>query len=121
MSEFSEQREVVAWFRKTWPEHAMSIRLSMNGINLGGGVKAARIIKQMKSQGMVVGESDLALLLPKGGYGCLLIEHKSEEDTNGASESQLDYAGYHNMIGNLAVFTKGVDDMKKVIQEYMGL
>ena len=74
----------------------------------------------MKSQGMVLGESDLCLAIPKGGYGCLMIEHKSGDDVKGPTEKQIDYAGYHNLIGNRAVFTKGVEELKDAIREYMG-
>lgn len=121
MNEWQEQRIGIKWFRETWPEHAQSIRLSLNGVNLGGSKKAAIMINQLKAQGMVIGESDLCLALPKGGYGCLMIEHKSLEDKNGAKDSQIDYAEYHNSVGNKAVFTKGVEELKEAIREYMGL
>ena len=118
-SEFEEQREVVAWFREKWPQHAKSLRLSLNGLNLGGGKKAAMIINQIKSQGAVLGEADLVILLPRNGYGALVIEHKAENDKKGPSEAQLDYLGYHNMIGNKALVTKGITQFREAIQEYM--
>ena len=119
MTEFEEQREVVAWFRETYPKHAKSLRLSLNGLNLGGGKKAAMIINQIKSQGAVLGEADLVILLPRMGYGSLVIEHKAENDKKGPSDEQLDYIGYHNLIGNRAIVTKGVDQFKDAIREYM--
>ena len=119
LSEFEEQKQVVAWFKEKWPQHAKSLRLSLNGLNLGGGKKAAMMINQIKSQGAVIGEADLAILLPKGGHGCLIIEHKALHATVGATVNQLDYIGYHNLIGNRALVTKGVVDMKAAITEYM--
>ena len=118
-TEFEEQREVVAWFREKWPQHQKSLRLSLNGLNLGGGKKAAMIINQIKSQGAVLGEADLVILLPRMGYGALVIEHKAENDKKGPSDEQLDYIGYHNMIGNKALITKGVQKFKDAILEYM--
>jgi hypothetical protein len=118
-TEFEEQREVVAWFREKWPQHQKSLRLSLNGLNLGGGKKAAMIINQIKSQGAVLGEADLVILLPRMGYGALVIEHKAENDKKGPSDEQLDYIGYHNMIGNKALVTKGVQKFKDAILEYM--
>jgi hypothetical protein len=118
-TEFEEQREVVAWFREKWPQHQKSLRLSLNGLNLGGGKKAAMIINQIKSQGAVLGEADLVILMPRMGYGALVIEHKAENDKKGPSDEQLDYIGYHNMIGNKALVTKGVQQFKDAILEYM--
>jgi len=120
VNEWQEQREVIKWFREKWPEHEKSIRLSLNGINLGGGKRAAIMISQMKAQGMVLGESDLCIALPKGGFGCLMIEHKSAIDKKGPTDDQIDYAKYHNQIGNKAVFTKGILDLKDIILDYMG-
>lgn len=119
MSEWSEQREAIIWFRETYPAHVQSIRLSLNGINLGGGVRAARMINQMKAQGLVLGESDLLIALPKGGYGCLIIEHKSGTETKGATDAQLDYVDYHNSCGNKALITRGIEQLKDAIREYM--
>lgn len=119
MTEAQEQKEVVAWFRERWPQHQQALRLSLNGLNFGSGRKAAKMINYIKSQGAVKGEADLAILLPRKGYGCLVIEHKAKYDTRRPDQDQLDYIGYHNHIGNLAVVTKGVEDMKSVILDYM--
>lgn len=119
MSEWQEQREAIIWFRETYPAHVQSIRLSLNGINLGGGVRAARMVNQMRAQGLVLGESDLCFAIPKGGYGCLIIEHKSAEDKKGPTDGQLEYIDYHNACGNKALVTKGLDQLKDAIREYM--
>ena len=122
MSEWTEQKEAVDWFKATWPEHEKSIRLSLNGINLGGGKKAAMIINQAKAQGLVLGESDLAILLPRGGFGSLLIEHKADGSGHNVSDIQQDYLDYHNDIaGNCAVSTKGLPALMAAILAYMRL
>jgi len=121
LSEWSEQRDAIIWFKERWPQHDKCIRLSLNGINLGGGKRAAMMINQMKAQGMVIGESDLCLAISRGYYGCLMIEHKSTEDKSAPKKEQLEYAEYHNSNGNLAVFTKGLEELKQAITEYMEL
>ena len=119
MSEWTEQREAIAWFKNKWPQHEKAIRISSTGINLGGGKKAAMLINQAKAQGLVIGEADIAILLPRGGYGCLLIEHKAEDSAHNLSGAQVDYLEYHNGHGNCAVSTRGVDALKAVISQYM--
>lgn len=121
MSEWKEQRDVVKWFKEKWPEAASALRISLNGLNLGGGKKAAIMISQMKSQGMVVGEADIAILIPKSPYGCLLLEHKASDSAHKLSIEQAEYLDYHNSIGNCAVSTRGVEAAKAAITTYMHL
>ena len=121
MSEAAEQRELVKWFRETWPEHEKSLRVSMSGMNYGSGQRGAMLARHVKSQGVVKGEADIAILLKRGEFGCMVIEHKSDEAMRGATEAQLEYIRYHNEIGNCAVVTKGVDMAKFAIQQYMEL
>ena len=66
MSEAAEQRELVKWFRETYPQYAMSMRVSMSGLNYGSGKRGAILAKHVKSQGIVAGDSDIAILLPRG-------------------------------------------------------
>jgi hypothetical protein len=121
MSESAEQKEVVAWFRAKYPEHAMSLRVSQSGGHRGKGKSAAIRIAKAKGQGEVKGEADIGILLPKGGYGCLLVEHKGEGMAHTLNESQALYLDYHNRIGNCAVSTRGVDALKAAILLYMSL
>ena len=119
MTEAQEQKEIVAWFVATYPEYAKSIRVSMSGINLGGGRNAAIMINYMKAQGMVKGESDIAILIARGGYGCLVLEHKAEGQTHKLTEDQQDYLDYHTSVGNMAVSTRGVSMATAAIETYM--
>ena len=120
MSEAAEQKEIVAWFRAAYPEYASSLRVSLAGLNFGSGSRAARMVNHVRSQGIVEGESDIALLLPRGGFGALLIEHKADGSKHTTSEAQLEYIRHHNAIGNCAVVTRGVEFAKAAIQQYMG-
>ena len=119
MSEWHEQREIIQWFKEIWPEHAYSIRVSMNGLNLGGGRKAAIMVNQMRAQGMIDGEADIAILLPRRDFGSLLLEHKAEDSPHRLSESQEKYLDYHNNVGNCAVSSRGIDAAKAAIITYM--
>lgn len=120
-NEWHEQRTIVAWYRKLWPQHERSLRVSMNGLNFGGGQKAARMISQMRAQGMVEGESDIAIMLPRQRYGGLILEHKALGSKHDLTQGQRDYLDYHQKIGNRALMTRGVEQAKEVIAEYMAL
>lgn len=123
MSEAEEHKAIVAWFRETYPEYAMSLRVSTNGMHRGKGKRAHISMAKAKGQGAVVGEADIAILLPRGGFGSLLIEHKADEAMRGATKAQLDYIDYHNSpkVKNCACVTKGIGMAKKAITQYMEL
>lgn len=118
-NEWQEQRTIVAWYKEQWPEHTQALRVSMNGLNLGGGRKAAIMISQMRAQGMIDGEADIAILLPRGGYGSLIIEHKADESAHTVSDAQAAYLDYHLEAGNCALSTRGIEEAKMAIKNYM--
>lgn len=91
----------------------------MSGLNYGSGKRGAIMARHVRSQGVVRGEADIAILLPRLGFGSLLIEHKAHDAMHQATEKQLEYIRYHNAIGNCACVTKGVDMAKAAITQYM--
>ena len=121
MSEATEQREIVKWFREVYPNYKRCLRVSNGGVNFGYGSRAARKYRQMQSQGYVPGESDIAILVRRGDYGCFLMEYKSGEGQWKATDAQQQYVDFHNVIGNCAVICKGVDAAKAAITQYMAL
>lgn len=121
MSEAAEQMEIVAWFRAEYPEYARCLRVSLAGLNFGSGAKAGRMAAWVRSQGITAGESDIAVLLKRGEFGSLLIEHKAGDGNHKTSDAQLGYIQFHNAVGNCAVVTKGVDMAKAAIRQYMGV
>jgi len=121
MSETREHKDAVAWFRGKYPEHSSSIRVSLMGLNFGSGAKAARMMNHIKSMGGVVGESDIAISIPKGGFGSLILEHKGAGQPHKLSDKQELYLDYHEGIGNCAVSTRGLEAFKAAIEDYMGL
>jgi len=121
MSEGTEQREIVKWYRETYPEYARSLRISQTGGHIGKGKSAAIRNAHSRSMGRVDGESDIAILLPRGPYGCFLMEYKASDGLYKATKKQEDYLEYHLTVGNLAVLCRGVDVAKAAITQYMEL
>jgi hypothetical protein len=122
VSEAREQAEFVKWFRKSHPQHAKALRASMAGLTFAGGGKWGAIMwNKMKAQGLVKGEPDLAILLPRGGYGALLIEHKGEGMARKLTDEQQEHLEYHNAHGNKAVQTRGLDELKQTVEAYLAL
>ena len=119
MSETAEQKDIVKWFRETWPEHRRSIRVSLAGLNFGSGPRAARMVNHVRAQGVEEGEADIVIALPKGGFGSLVIEHKKDDARRGVTDEHFVYIRYHNRIGNCAVVTKGIEMAKLAIIQYM--
>lgn len=119
MSETKEQIEVSKWFVRRWPEHAHSLRPSMNGLSRRGRAGAV-LWASMRALGASKGNLDFAILVPKGGYGCFLSEHKGEGQTHKLTEEQAEQVEYNNRVGNCAVVTRGVEALKAAIEQYMG-
>ena len=119
MTETEEVREFVQWFTENRPQHVRSLRVSMSGMNLGGGKKAAIMVKHMRSQGVQPGESDLLIALARGEYHTLVIEHKALDSKHPLSDEQRAYLRYHQDQGNMAVSTKGLAALQTVVQIYM--
>lgn len=118
MTEAKEQSEFVAWFKECWPEHVKSLRCSMNGLPRHGR-QGAILWNIMKGLGVQKGEPDIAILLPKGGYGAFLAEHKRGNGTHKITPEQFEQLEYHESIGNYAISTRGLDELKKSVMEYM--
>ena len=121
MTESSEQRAIVAWFREKYSEHSSALRVSPGGFDFGYGAKAARKYRQMQSQGFQKGESDLVICLPRGGFGSLIIEHKGADQARKLTAEQSEYLEYHRRIGNMAECTRGIEEAQRVIESYMSL
>lgn len=120
MTEGQEQSEAVKWFRATYPEHAQALRVSGNVIPRTG-KRAAQSYARHKAMGGVKGESDLAILIPRGEFGCLLIEHKGADQPRKLTAEQLEYLEYHRSVGNCVASTRGLEALKAALATYMAL
>lgn len=119
MSEAAEQKEIVSWFRTEYPDYALCLRVSQSGGYRGTGRKGAIRTAKIAAMGGITGEADIAILLRRGEFGSLLIEHKAEGGKHKTTPEQLEYIRHHNAVGNCAVVTRGVDMAKAAIAQYM--
>ena len=119
MSEASEQREFVTWFRTRYPQYALSLRVSQSGAYRGSGTKGAIRTSQARLQGAVKGEADIAILVPRGTFGCLLVEHKKAGGRHQVTTEQQEYLDYHNRLGNCAVSTQGLGALQAAVTAYL--
>jgi hypothetical protein len=123
MTETEEVKAIYKWFLAEYPEYEHCWRVSTSGMNLGGGKRAAIMIKFLRSIGVVIGESDIAILLPRQKalkqFGSLIIEHKAEGSKWKATAEQVAYIHRHNETGNLAVITSGIGAAQAAIRAYI--
>ena len=119
MTETDEQKAIVAWFRAEYPDYALCLRVSQSGGYRGAGRKGAIRTAQVAAMGGITGESDIAILLKRGGFGSLLIEHKADGSKHTTSDAQLEYIRHHNAVGNCAVVTRGIEQAQATIRQYM--
>lgn len=119
MTEAQEQRDLIKWFRDKYPQYVKRTRLSLNGVSLGGGVKAARAINNLKAQGMVKDEADLVFMIPNKHFHGLVIEFKSTTGSHKASDGQLAYLDDLAGDGYAAYLCKGIESAKETIENYL--
>lgn len=119
MSESTEQKAIVQYFRTKYPMYALSLRVSQSGGFRGTGRQGAIRTAQITAMGGVTGEADIAIMLPRGGFGALIIEHKAAGGKHPVSKAQQQYIDFHNACGNCAVITRGIDAAIAAIDAYM--
>ena len=121
MSETDEQKEIIAWYRAQYPKYAKCLRVSQSGRRSGSSKRAAIAWASQVAMGAVTGEADIAILLPRGKFGSLLVEHKAAGAAHKATDDQVSYVQHHCDIGNCGMITRGVDTAKAAIKLYMEL
>ncbi|MEI6424420.1 MAG: VRR-NUC domain-containing protein [Lentisphaerota bacterium] len=106
------QSECVRWFRLQFPKMSKLLIAIPNG-----GSRDAREAVNLKIQGVVAGVSDLLLLTPRNGYGCLCIEMKTE--TGRQSELQSEWQHEAEKSGNKYVLCRSFDQFRTEILNYL--
>ena len=106
------QSECVRWFRFQFPKMAKLLIAVPNG-----GSRDVREAQNLKIQGVVAGVSDLILLTPKNGFGCLCIEMKTE--TGRQSELQTQWQKETEKSGNKYVLCRNFDQFRSEVLNYL--
>ena len=121
MSEHTQQKMVVKWFKMQYPEYRDCIIAIPNGSHLAGKpsqryVQAAKL----KAEGMKPGTSDLFIAVPLKGKAGLWVEMKDEGKTLcTVSGTQLDHIKLMISVGYSACWAAGFDKAKAIIEDYM--
>lgn len=124
--ESNAQKAVVEVFRLQYPKLAKLLihvpnggkRAKMTRTKKDGTVKTfSREGKELKEMGTTAGVSDLLLLVPRKGYGCLAIEMKTETGTQ--SDPQKDWMFEMMAAGNKYVVCRSSFEAEKEIKEYL--
>jgi hypothetical protein len=82
-----------------------------------GGSRNAREAVNLKLQGVTPGVSDLILLIPKNGFGCLCIEMKTDKGKQ--SEHQSSWQKEVEKHGNKYVLCRSFDEFRNEILSYI--
>lgn len=106
------QAACVRWFRYQFPKMAKLLIAVPNG-----GSRDAREAVNLKIQGVVAGVSDLLLLTPRKGFGCLCIEMKTE--TGKQSELQAEWQIEAEKSGNKYVLCRNFDQFRNEVLNYL--
>lgn len=107
------QSAAVKWFRLQYPEYSYLLISVPNGV-----ATSASQGRILKAEGMVAGASDLLLLVPRHGYGCLCLEFKTKDGRQ--SESQKIWQRETEKVCNKYVIIRSFDQFRAVIEEYLG-
>ena len=102
----------VRWFRYQFPKMAKLLIAVPNG-----GSRDAREAVNLKIQGVVAGVSDLLLLTPRNGFGCLCIEMKTE--TGRQTELQSQWQIEAEKSGNKYVLCRNFDQFRNEVLKYL--
>lgn len=115
MTEAQHQANVIRWsqqptIRARFPELKYLAHVKNEA-------RDARDVAIAAGMGVKKGFPDLILPVPRGGYGCLLIEMKTEKGRT--SEAQRWWIDHMNAEGNYAVVCHGWEEAVKVITDYL--
>lgn len=105
LTEHEEQRELVRWFRQTWP----SVRIFAIP---NGGARSPATAGRLKAEGVSSGVPDL--FIPAWG---LWVEMKRSKGGSLSAE-QKDWIAYLESVRFCCIVGKGADDAKSKLQAF---
>jgi len=113
MTEAKIQSEIVKWFWNSYPDYRGLLYHNYN--NPRNAINGAQLI----ALGLIKGNPDLTLALPRGGFGALYIELKKPgEKPKAAQVKQMDRL---KTAGNCVEWADNVEDVQKFILKYLSL
>lgn len=122
MEETAIQVACYKWFRNKYIE---MFRLLFAVVNENESSKYQSLEEQRisgnrrRQKGVTAGVSDMILLLPRGGYGCLCIEMKAPDGVQ--SEAQKIWQNDVEKYGNKYVLCRSLDEFQKQVEDYLNL
>ena len=81
------------------------------------GKRSVYAAAKLKAEGMRTGLPDIVLAVPRGGYGALYIELKTQKGR--PSQDQLEYIDILCSCGNVAMICRGWETAKAIIEAYL--
>jgi len=106
------QISCVTWFRYQYPKLSKLLIAVPNG-----GKRRIREATIMKAEGVTAGVTDLLLLTPRHGAGCLGIEMKIGKAKQSAN--QLEWQERFEQGGNRYEVVRTLDEFMSVIRHYL--
>lgn len=108
------QRAFVGWFRLQYRQYAGMCFAVPNG-GARNKVEASRL----KAEGVVAGVADVLITVPRGGFGCLGLEFKTERGRQ--SDVQKTWAEAFTAAGNKYAVVRSLSEAVQVVNDYMRL
>ena len=117
---FSPRRDVYVEQLRLLPEVRQSEPTT--GTNaLHGGLRSKTEAAIMKAEGMTAGAADLLLLVPRGGFGSLGIEFKTQSKGSRQSEAQKRWQAAFENAGNKYTIVRTFEEAVVVTNRYLQL
>lgn len=119
------QQACVTWFNARYPSLSGMLfavpndgKRTMKMIRTNTGYKTICVGgSRKKAEGLVAGVSDLILLVPRGGFGSMCIEVKTENGHQ--SPEQKEWQRKAEMAGNKYIICRNVETFMQEVKNYL--
>lgn len=106
------QQMFIRWFRMQYPQYARV------GFAVGnGGARSRAEAAIMKGEGVMAGVADMLITVPRGGYGCLGLEFKTDKGRQSAEQKEWQRA--FESAGNRYAVVRSIEEAISVTNDYL--